>query len=118
MRYYNLVSNAARVLTASSRQHGAHVRVATQHIRWSGARYMSGQTAAERAMEEKLKQEFMTEDVVVQDQSGGCGAQYVVEVVSDKFKGLSTIKQHRLVHSVLKEEVADMHAIRVFTKTP
>eukprot|EP00039_Didymoeca_costata_P029719 m.26042 g.26042 ORF g.26042 m.26042 type:complete len:108 (-) comp7764_c1_seq1:7017-7340(-) len=106
MRGYSLVSNFTKVLTASYRVPSA-----------SSTRFMSGKTAAEQAMEEKLKREFATQDVVVQDQSGGCGAQYVVEIVSEKFKGLSTIKQHRLVHSVLKEEVADMHAIRVFTKT-
>jgi hypothetical protein len=39
-------------------------------------------------------------------------------VVSDKFAGLSTLKQHRLVNAALKEEVKEMHALRVFTEVP
>lgn len=49
---------------------------------------------------------------------GGCGAQYRVDVCSEQFRGLSTVKQHKLVTSLLKEEVANMHAIRIFTSVP
>jgi len=43
---------------------------------------------------------------------------YVIECESIQFKGLNTIKQHRLVSSILKEEVAAMHAVRIFTSVP
>eukprot|EP00051_Salpingoeca_urceolata_P028296 m.486135 g.486135 ORF g.486135 m.486135 type:complete len:123 (+) comp24187_c0_seq1:124-492(+) len=72
----------------------------------------------EERMKNKLLQELEATSVVVEDQSGGCGAQYLVEVISSKFEGLNTIKQHRLVSSILKDEIADMHAIRIFTSTP
>ncbi len=49
---------------------------------------------------------------------GGCGAKYAVLVASEKFRGVPTLKQHRMVNAALKEEVAAMHALRVFTEVP
>ena len=66
----------------------------------------------------KLREIFETDTVSVEDNSGGCGSSYVVECTSVAFKGLSTLKQHRLVTNALKAEVSDMHAIRVFTQVP
>lgn len=31
---------------------------------------------------------------------GGCGAMYEISVISDQFKGMSIVKQHRLVNEV------------------
>eukprot|EP00045_Choanoeca_perplexa_P004203 m.36130 g.36130 ORF g.36130 m.36130 type:complete len:120 (-) comp12449_c0_seq4:661-1020(-) len=76
------------------------------------------QTEAEAAMTQKLKTVFDTDDVRVEDNSGGCGSQYEVHVVSPQFEGLSKLKQNRLVTQALKEEIAQMHAIRVFTTAP
>eukprot|EP00730_Choanoeca_flexa_P016684 TRINITY_DN7941_c0_g1_i1.p1 TRINITY_DN7941_c0_g1~~TRINITY_DN7941_c0_g1_i1.p1 ORF type:complete len:112 (+),score=6.54 TRINITY_DN7941_c0_g1_i1:59-394(+) len=76
------------------------------------------QTEAEEKMTSKLKEIFATEQVRVEDNSGGCGAQYEVHIVSEKFEGLSRLKQNRLVTQALKDEIADMHAIRVFTEAP
>lgn len=47
--------------------------------------------------------------------AAGAWSRYLVEVKSLKFKGMSTIAQHRLVSNVLKDEIAAMHAIRIFT---
>ncbi len=41
---------------------------------------------------------------------------YLVEVESPKFKGMSVIAQHRLVSGILKDDIANMHAVRIFTK--
>jgi stress-induced morphogen len=41
-----------------------------------------------------------------------------VQVTSDKFRGLSTLKQNRLVTQILKDEISAMHAIRIFTSVP
>lgn len=41
---------------------------------------------------------------------------YQVEVVSEAFKGLNMVKQHRLVNETLKEEIKAMHGIRLTTK--
>ena len=43
-----------------------------------------------------------------------------VTVISSKFNGLSLVKQHQLVYSALKEELASeaLHALALQTKTP
>ena len=43
-----------------------------------------------------------------------------VTVISSKFNGLSLVKQHQLVYSALKEELASeaIHALALKTKTP
>ncbi len=45
--------------------------------------------------------------------TGGCGSFYSITLSSPLFKGLSTIKQHRLVNECLKEEVKDIHGLQV-----
>ena len=43
-----------------------------------------------------------------------------VTVIASEFNGLSLIKQHKLVYSALKEELASeaIHALALKTKTP
>jgi stress-induced morphogen len=52
----------------------------------------------------------------VQDISGGCGSMYAIQIESPKFKGLTVIKQHKLVNQVLKEEIAKWHGVQLRTK--
>ncbi|KAG9542047.1 hypothetical protein KCU86_g9605, partial [Aureobasidium melanogenum] len=54
----------------------------------------------------------------VQDVSGGCGSMYALDIVSAKFKGMSVIKQHRLVNAVLKDEIKGWHGVQLKTKAP
>lgn len=56
--------------------------------------------------------------VEVQDISGGCGSMYEVWVEATDFKGLSRVKQHRLITEALKEEIKDMHGVRISTSVP
>ena len=44
----------------------------------------------------------------------------LVTVISSKFNGLSLVKQHQLVYSALKEELASeaIHALAIKTETP
>jgi stress-induced morphogen len=58
------------------------------------------------------------ENQQVQDVSGGCGSMYALDIVSAKFKGLSVIKQHRLVNAVLKDEIKGWHGVQLKTKAP
>jgi len=44
---------------------------------------------------------------------GGCGSFYAIEISSSAFKGLSTIKQHKLVNSCLKEDIKTIHGLQV-----
>jgi stress-induced morphogen len=48
--------------------------------------------------------------------SGGCGAMYSMEVESPLFRGLTMVKQHRLVNEALKDEIGDMHGLTIKTR--
>jgi stress-induced morphogen len=52
----------------------------------------------------------------VHDTSDGCGTKFEVIIVSDIFENLSLLQRHRLVHDVLKEEIANMHAFSQVTR--
>ncbi|KAH0283887.1 bola-like protein [Aureobasidium namibiae CBS 147.97] len=67
---------------------------------------------------QKLAQELQPTKLEVQDVSGGCGSMYALDIVSAKFKGLSVIKQHRLVNAVLKDEIKGWHGVQLKTKAP
>jgi len=44
---------------------------------------------------------------------------FVVEVVSEKFQGLSSLKRHRLVYQIIDAEMGSpVHALSLITKTP
>ena len=43
---------------------------------------------------------------------------YALDIVSEKFRGLSVIKQHRLVNSVLEAEIKKWHGVQLKTKAP
>ena len=44
---------------------------------------------------------------------GGCGTFYNIIIASDEFKGLSLVKQQRLVNQTLKEEIQGIHGLQV-----
>lgn len=54
---------------------------------------------------------------MVSDVSGGCGQAYDVVIVSDAFDGLNTLKRHRMVNELLKDEIAQLHAFSQKTYT-
>ena len=54
-------------------------------------------------------------DIAVMDVSGGCGAMFEVFVEAPDFKGVSRVKQHQMVNKALKEEIKEMHGVRVST---
>jgi hypothetical protein len=45
--------------------------------------------------------------------AGGCGQFYAITIASEAFKGLSTVKQHRLVTETLKKEIEGIHGLQV-----
>ena len=65
----------------------------------------------------KLASELSPSRLDVQDVSGGCGSMYAIEIASPKFKGLTIMKQHRLVQSILAEEIKGWHGVQLRTKT-
>ncbi len=61
---------------------------------------------------------MLIDDCQVQDISGGCGSMYALDIVSEQFKGLPIIKQHRLVNKVLGDEIKKWHGVQLKTKAP
>ena len=65
-----------------------------------------------------IKQAIADSEVYVENLKGGDHLQ--VTVISSEFNGLSLVKQHQLVYSALKEELASeaIHALALKTETP
>ena len=72
----------------------------------------------EKQIWELLNKELQAEKLEVQDISGGCGSMYGIEVVSERFRGLSMLKQQRLVNEVLGEEIKGWHGVQLRTSAP
>lgn len=70
----------------------------------------------EKQLTDVLNSKFPKSSIKVEDISGGCGAMFEVHIESSDFKNLSTVKQHQLVNAALKDEVKQMHGIRIFTQ--
>ncbi|CAA7027131.1 unnamed protein product [Microthlaspi erraticum] len=47
------------------------------------------------------------------DISGGCGASYEVEIVSEQFEGKRLLERHRMVNAALEEEMKEIHALSI-----
>ena len=65
-----------------------------------------------------IKQKIVDSEVYVENLKGDDHLQ--VTVISSEFNGLSLVKQHQLVFSALKEELASeaIHALALKTETP
>lgn len=61
---------------------------------------------------------YQAKDIQVNDISGGCGAMYEITVESYEFQGISRVKQHQMIVDALKEEIKDMHGVRIHTIVP
>ncbi|KAH7372632.1 hypothetical protein KP509_17G013900 [Ceratopteris richardii] len=61
------------------------------------------------ALSSKLKPTYLN----VVDTSGGCGASYLLEIVSPSFEGKRLLERHRLVNAALAEEMKQIHAFSV-----
>lgn len=50
----------------------------------------------------------------------GDGYKYEARVISDKFEGLSTMKQHQMVYATVNEHITSgaLHALTLKTETP
>ncbi|XP_058835558.1 bolA-like protein 3 [Topomyia yanbarensis] len=104
--------------------------MSSNFVRLAGKRYISilsrvwsGTGGAVKNTENTLRKTLQTKfpmakNVVVSDISGGCGSMYEIYVETAEFKGLSTVKQHRLITEILKSEIKDMHGLRIHTAIP
>ncbi|XP_046739213.1 bolA-like protein 2 isoform X2 [Diprion similis] len=66
----------------------------------------------------KLSEKLDAQHVEVVDESDGCGGKFVVLVVSNAFIGKPLLQRHRLVNSILEEELKEIHAFSQKTLTP
>ncbi|KAF2102040.1 bola-like protein [Rhizodiscina lignyota] len=62
------------------------------------------------ALKGKLVEKLGASHVDIEDMSGGCGQMFEAKIVSPQFAKKTTLARHRLVNSVLKEEIAAIHA--------
>ncbi|MBI3804361.1 MAG: BolA family transcriptional regulator [Nitrospirae bacterium] len=84
--------------------------------------------ATQQKIERKMKEALGAVFVEVIDESwkhaGHAGAasgggHFILQVVSDRFEGVSLLNRNRLVFSVLKEEMgAEIHALSIKAITP
>ncbi|SPO32007.1 related to AIM1  len=73
------------------------------------------QTEGEQKIRQILTQKFKPSVLKVQDVSGGCGSFYAIQLSSQAFKGLSTVKAHRMVNQELKDVIKDIHGLQLRT---
>ena len=69
-------------------------------------------------LQQLLEKQLKASRVKVQDISGGCGAMFSIEVVSEMFQNKSRVAQHRMVTDALSSEIESMHGLTVKTLTP
>lgn len=79
---------------------------------------VQAETETEKNIAAKIQAGLNAQSISVADTSGGCGAMYSIQVVSEEFKGMSIVKQHQLVTKLLKEQIAEWHGFQLVTKAP
>ena len=72
----------------------------------------------EAELQEKLSKALETEHIEVKDESDGCGGKFNCIIVSKQFEGKGLLARHRLVNSILEEELKTIHAFSQKTLTP
>ncbi|XP_072939932.1 bolA-like protein DDB_G0274169 [Epargyreus clarus] len=79
----------------------------------------------ETSMREKLQKSLETSHLQIINESHmhnvpeGSETHFKVVVVSNKFEGLPSLKRHRLVNDVLRDEIrSSVHALSIVAKTP
>ncbi|KAM5577643.1 protein BOLA2 [Rosa sericea] len=64
-------------------------------------------------VEASLTSKLNPSHLEVVDTSGGCGASFVIEIVSEQFEGKRLLERHRVVNSALEEEMKEIHALSI-----
>ncbi|XP_038023080.1 bolA-like protein 3 [Anas acuta] len=82
-------------------------------------RSFTSRTDGEARVTRVLREKFPRASAIrVVDISGGCGAMYEVHVESEEFREKRMVQQHQMVNQALREEIKNMHGLRIFTSTP
>ncbi|OLQ13624.1 Altered inheritance of mitochondria protein 1 [Symbiodinium microadriaticum] len=72
----------------------------------------------EASVASKLTAALGASNCVVEDKSGGCGQSFTILIESEKFRGQTKLKCQRMVQEVIREEIAQWHAVSIQTKVP
>lgn len=75
-------------------------------------------TEAEQAIAALLTDKLSPSSLLVQDISGGCGSMYAIDISSAAFKGLSILKQQRMVNAALGDVMKTWHGVQLRTSIP
>jgi len=73
---------------------------------------------SEQYIQDKLTNGLEATHVEVVDETDGCGGKFSVIVVSKQFEGKPLLARHRLVNSLLADELKEIHAFSQKTLTP
>ncbi|EGC35827.1 hypothetical protein DICPUDRAFT_32760 [Dictyostelium purpureum] len=70
-------------------------------------------------LETRLKTKYNSADdkIRVDDLSGGCGAKFLIAIGSNQFDGVSLLDRQRIVNDLIKDFMADIHAVQLKTWT-
>ncbi|GLT44039.1 hypothetical protein SLA2020_179570 [Shorea laevis] len=64
-------------------------------------------------VESSLTSKLNPSHLEVIDTSGGCGASFAIEIVSEQFEGQRLLERHRIVNGALQEEMKQIHALSI-----
>lgn len=74
-------------------------------------------TPEEKLIFDKLSKELKPQQIQVRDISGGCGSMFAVDITSQSFKGLTMVKQHKLVNKILQDDIKRWHGLQLRTRS-
>ncbi|XP_060674904.1 protein BOLA2 [Ziziphus jujuba] len=64
-------------------------------------------------VESSLTSKLNPSHLEVIDTSGGCGASFTIEIVSEQFEGKRLLERHRLVNTALEGVMKEIHALSI-----
>ncbi|KAE8663649.1 Protein BOLA2 [Hibiscus syriacus] len=64
-------------------------------------------------VESSLTSKLKPSHLEVTDTSGGCGASFAIEIVSEQFQGKRLLERHRIVNAALEDEMKQIHALSI-----
>ncbi|XP_052205237.1 protein BOLA2 [Diospyros lotus] len=64
-------------------------------------------------VESSLTSKLNPSHLAVKDTSGGCGASFEIEIVSEQFEGKRLLERHRMVNAALAQEMKEIHALSI-----
>ena len=80
---------------------------------------MASAAASVESLSASLRAAFEPTHLVVEDESGGCGAKFRVVVVSPRFEGVALLARHRLVNDAVGgDAMRTIHALSIKAVTP